>query len=826
MLITLLMLFVVSVSAQQGINYKAIIKDASGNVVANQNIEIQFSILQGAAQTMVYQEANNPDTDASGLILLNIGEGNVISGDFTSIDWGSDTHFLKTEIDLTGGTNFTDLGTTEFKAVPYALNVTGLEKITENSNTGWRLKGQDPANYGDIGADAIDLSYSSSSSTTRGATGNESTAMGSNTIASGYFSTAMGYLTTASGSSSTAMGNGTTASGYSSTAMGLISTASGYSSTAMGINTSASENYSTAMGSQTTASGNTSTAMGSNTIASGNFSTAMGLVTTAPSYAETVIGANNTDYTPNSTSFWNIADRLLVVGNGSNSSNKSNALTILKNGTITAPSFEIAQITDDKALITKEYADVNLISSGLEKITEGSNTGWRLKGQDPANYGDIGSDAVDLSYSSTGSVTTGATGLASTAMGVQTTASGYASTAMGLQTTASESNSTAMGSGSIASGDTSVAMGNYTTASGRTSTAMGSNTTASGTISTAMGHTTTASGYSSTTMGYATTASGNYSTAMGYVTTAPSFVETTIGINNTIYTPNSTGGWDGADRLFVVGNGVNVSNRSNALTILKNGTITAPSFEIAQITDDKALITKEYLETNFTNDNLGNHTATTDLNMATNNITGVNYVSTRATSDYDKLRVWNTGNFAIGLHNDMTYGFLNDYAMTFTMSTETDRGWLWRDTADAQNDGAMSLTTDGRMTLKSDLVVNGNASKPGGGSWAATSDKRLKQNINPYNDGLETLLKIKPVKYQYNQLSGYNTNPEHIGVIAQDLQKVAPYMVSSVKRDNGEFLAVDNSAMTYMLINAVKEQQQEINQLKKELEDIKQLLKK
>jgi hypothetical protein len=45
----------------------------------------------------------------------------------------------------------------------------------------------------------------------------------------------------------------------------------------------------------------------------------------------------------------------------------SNALTVLKNGTITAPSFDISEIIDDKALITKEYFEANTSeASGLE----------------------------------------------------------------------------------------------------------------------------------------------------------------------------------------------------------------------------------------------------------------------------------------------------------------------------------------------------------------------------------------------------------------------------------------------------------------------------
>ena len=207
---------------------------------------------------------------------------------------------------------------------------------------------------------------------------------------------------------------------------------------------------------------------------------------------------------------------------------------------------------------SSETVDLSSLSStGLEKITEGTNSGWRFIGANPANYGDIGNNAQDLSFSSTASTVNGASGNNSTAMGYNTQASGTYSTSMGAATTAS---------GAIAT-----AMGVNTTASGNNSTAMGVNTTASGTASTAMGHITTASGISATAMGAATTASGLRSTAMGYNTTAPSYAETALGIWNSTYTPNSTNSFNNADRLFVIGNGTSNSAKSNALTIYKDG---------------------------------------------------------------------------------------------------------------------------------------------------------------------------------------------------------------------------------------------------------------
>jgi hypothetical protein len=113
--------------------------------------------------------------------------------------------------------------------------------------------------------------------------------------------------------------------------------------------------------------------------------------------------------------------------------------------------------------------------------------------------------------------------------------------------------------------------------------------------------------------------------------------------------------------------------------------------------------------------------------------------------------------------------------------------------------------------------VGGTAAKPGGGSWTASSDARLKDNVRPYTDGLLQLLKINPVYFHYNDKSGYDTRKEYVGVLAQDLQKVAPYMVNTFTQNKEEYLSVDNTAMMYMLINAVKEQQEQIEALKKKL---------
>jgi len=518
--------------SQNGINYKAIIKDATGNAISNGNVTIHFSVLKTSSTgTVAYKESHTTTTDANGLVIRTIGNGTPLTNTFNAIKWESDAHFLKVEVDT--GSGLVDMGVTEFNAVPYALNVSGLEAIDEGNGVGWRLKGSNSNFYGNIGENGLDLSRNSITSSTKGATGLYSTAIGDGTTASGISSMATGTNTIASGDFSTAFGRTTTASGKNSTTLGFLNIASEMSATAMGSNTTASGQYSTAMGYNTEALGKYSTAIGNNTI--------------APSYGETAIGKYNTLYTA-SNSINSPFDRLFVIGNGtgliSTPSFRNDALIVFKSGKITAPSLSIAEIVNDKSLITKEYFEAKS-TMGLEQLDEGDGVGWRLAGRNPNFYGNIGFNAVDLSLTLTSSDVRGATG----------------------------SYSMASGSSTIASGSSSTAMGRATEAAGSSSTALGRDTKALGNVSTAIGFETRASGIVSTAIGLQSIASGGVSTAMGANTVALSGYETVIGRYNTLYTPNSTTDFSSIDRLFVIGNGTSTNNRSNALTLLKNGDI-------------------------------------------------------------------------------------------------------------------------------------------------------------------------------------------------------------------------------------------------------------
>ena len=76
----------------------------------------------------------------------------------------------------------------------------------------------------------------------------------------------------------------------------------------------------------------------------------------------------------------------------------------------------------------------------------------------------------------------------------------------------------------------------------------------------------------------------------------------------------------------------------------------------------------------------------------------------------DKLRVWNSSSYTIGMKSGFTYGHLNDYAMSFQMNDDNDRGFWWGDTGHTDAQGAMSLTTNGRLTVAESISVGQGAS--------------------------------------------------------------------------------------------------------------------
>jgi len=105
------------------ISFQTVVRNSLGKLVISKNIGVRLSVLKTTATgTSVYVEQHTKTSNTNGLLTLEVGSGSVVTGTFSTIDWSQGPYFLKTEMDVNGGTNYTISGVTEFVSVPYAMN--------------------------------------------------------------------------------------------------------------------------------------------------------------------------------------------------------------------------------------------------------------------------------------------------------------------------------------------------------------------------------------------------------------------------------------------------------------------------------------------------------------------------------------------------------------------------------------------------------------------------------------------------------------------------------------------------------------------------------
>ena len=501
--------------AQSGINYKAVINDANGNVLGSSPVSIQFIIYEGVALTNnVYQESHATNTDANGFVIANIGEGTT-SDVFTDIAWGNDAHFLNVQVNT--GSGLIDLGTTQFMAVPYAIvaeNVSGLEAIDEGNGLGWRLIARNSTNYDPIGFNAIDYSFVDNPTLGLGATGSYAFSLGHNGTASGGHSFAFGNQNYSLNDYAVAIGNNNLVTGLNSTAIGAINQVSGDYAVALGLQNEASGNFSFVFGTGARATANNTIAMGENSLAeftdaialgnnamaTGGSAFAVGLNAVASGISSISIGTNTEALTPNSISFGtsNTSSGLasIALGRGSTASG----------GTSTVLGFDSW-------------------STGTGSIAVGTRV------QAFSDY--------------------------SIAMGRDVISSGMSATAIGRDVIASRDYSIAMGRDANALGSYAVAIGRNIEAEGPNSVAIGEDVTAFGTNAMALGLNSDALGRESSTFGRGLIANGVRQVVVG-------------SFNEAVGTFPHNGSPFSDEPVFIVGSGGNDAFRENAITVLFN----------------------------------------------------------------------------------------------------------------------------------------------------------------------------------------------------------------------------------------------------------------
>ena len=765
--------FNISGSNNTAYGYKALY-NTTGNNNTGVGYDTRTSIIEATNQTVIgYGAVGKADNS------VTLGNSEVTAV-YMGEDSGATVHAKKLNI------NNIEITAEELKLLKGGT----LSSVTNNNNTGFRLSSHSDTNYGDIGDKAVDLSYSDTKNATYGATGS--------------YSLASGYQTTASGSNSLASGYQTTASGTYSTAMGFYATASGYISTAIG---------------KATASDYGSFAMGQH-------NKALSTLTE---------GGDRTTYSVNNTAF--------VIGNGTGTNNKSDAFKVMFNGDATiGNNLNVngeLRIKGELFPIEKINKLDKLDGGILSSVTENNNTGFRLSSHSDTNYGDIGSKAVDLSYSGSENSKYGATGSNSLASGYQTTASGDYSTAMGNNTKAEAMNSIAMGNNTTAEAMNSTAIGTSSTASAFNSMAMGTSSTASAAYSMAMGLNTIASGTYSTAMGVATQTRGRNSTAMGNHTTASDYGSFVIGQYNDALSSVTSGGsataYNTNNIAFVIGNGT-PSAKSDAFKVKFNGDATIGNnlsiggkliINEKEITFEKidkldkldGGILSSVTENNNTGFRLSSHSDTNYGDIG-NKAVDLSYSDTKnatprgASADYSLATGMNTtasgknstamgmnttasdyGSFVIGQYNDALSSITSGGSAT-DYNADNTAFVIGNGTSNAKSD-AFKVKFNGNTTVSNNLTVSGDV--------VISSDARLKANIVSLGSTLSKLLLIDGKTYTMKK-----NNKQKIGVLAQDIQKVFPELVS---KDENEMLAVNYQGLVPVLINALKEQHTKIARL-------------
>ena len=121
--------------APQKMSYQAVIRNNANVLVTDHAVGMKISVLQGSTSgTAVYAETQTPTANANGLVSLEIGSGSPVTGTLASVNWANGPYYIQSEIDPTGGTNYTLTGVYQLLSVPYALYAgNGVPKGT---NTG------------------------------------------------------------------------------------------------------------------------------------------------------------------------------------------------------------------------------------------------------------------------------------------------------------------------------------------------------------------------------------------------------------------------------------------------------------------------------------------------------------------------------------------------------------------------------------------------------------------------------------------------------------------------------------------------------------------
>ena len=457
-----------------------------------------------------------------------------------------------------------------------------------------------------------------------------------------------------------------------------------------------------------------------------------------------------------------------------------------------------------------------------------------------ANSTSGGNSAVGVAIGSNAK----STNTAAIAIGSEAAASGSNSIAMGQQSKASGIYSTAIGMIAKAAGSDSIAIGVRSDdrgAKGNQSIAIGLMSNASADNTTSIGSSARATAEKATALAYNSFASGSNALAIGSDANAES--KTSIAIGNYAHTTNTD--------ALAIGNGVTASGESSiAIGSTAGEATTTASGEKAIAIGDGAVATGSatvaignYAEAKGNNNiAIGNYAEAKGNNNiaignhACKNMTGSNKIcigsfagsnaDEHQTDNVERIYIGgesklNKGSAVLEVHNDSSkrgqfsntavviHGNLVVNGLIFSSNSRNGSHFEYQSRGDDNgHTGHVIHFVDNNDTIKN-YYRNGTVEE------RKISDYRLKYVGKEFTSGLDKIRALKVFNYTFKK---DKTKEPHVGVMAQDLQKVFP---DAVKKGADGFLTIRMEDMFYAVINAVKELDSRVTALEKENAELK-----
>ncbi len=875
----LLFLLAGAITAQvpQGFNYQALAMDEEGNPLAKVEMQVQIAILKDeGGKDVIWEEEHVVTTNDKGLFSLMIGDINAkwldgVTKDFDQIDWSEIPLFIRTRIYYKG---WHTMGVSQLLSVPYAMRsgdfaraftfngdtivvlrpvsigsanagnallaVTGVDDKSEEplfevkrkdgqtvfavyndavniylpASGSKAVKGGfavgsfdeskrgQPQDFFRVTPDSVRIYFNSNPDFGKGSASKGGFAVGSFEESKGLTKT---YLNVTSADVVDTVGSRAQVLWYpkkeaflagrvhvgSPDSVGQNSTALGYHSIAMG-------NWSQAFGYNALARGNYSTAVGNRSRAIGNDSYALGSYAEALGERSFALGSVGVDKFGNPTGRKTTASSAYSVAIGMG-----------------------AQATTQRAAMA---IGSNTTASGFASTSIGYN------GTASNSY------SVAIGYFPM------ATNAYTTAIGYEANATGQYSTAVGYKAKATGEDAYSFGSAADASGEKSFAIGTYglnndgTPNTGRPthtmpgasySIAMGMGAVTQLPGAMAFGVNTTASGENSTAIGYGATSAGNLATAMGYKSQA------------------------NGNRSIAIGSFYN----TNVIKFIYNP-ITR-RFELVIVPVEKNNIASDEYSIAFGN---GNTATKGGFAMGSNNsarAAGALAIGHTSVADSSYSVAIGSNNIARGINafaigesifaesaNSIVVGYNN---LTSASYSRTD----WVDTdplfvigngggASGSRSNALTVTKNGRVGLQTVTAPTyalelPNSSAAGTGqirayAYANYSDSRIKSHFNDLPYGLNEIMLLKPLAYNqhdsYSDDSGLHINgagSRNIGLIAQDVFRIIPEVVSKPQNEDKELWSMSYDKLVPVLIKGMQEQQSVIESQQREIDELRAL---